>query len=114
MFRIHRLNHPHALDKAKLAQGDEIRNMERQLVEMAGSTGGLDKSQREKAQVVEFLQSFRGKGRSDPENLELTGTKWGLLFTDSESVIRTLQQQIFRGYIKQTMASYRKQGFSGF
>lgn len=59
--------------------------MKRQLFEMAGTKGGLDMNQKEKAQVVEFIQGFKGKGRPDPENVELTGTEWSLLFTESES-----------------------------
>jgi hypothetical protein len=65
-----------------------LADLKAQLLEMSGSKNGLDLSEVESQAVVEHLRKFEGLGRPDPECMELAGTKWRVVFTDTSGTVR--------------------------
>jgi hypothetical protein len=63
-----------------------IDDLKQQLVSLAGSKGGLDMTEEAKVPVVELLNKF-GEVESARESLELAGTRWKQLFTNSTSAL---------------------------
>lgn len=66
-----------------------------ELVKMAGSKNGVDLSEEDSKAVMNQLKKFEGLGRDDPERMDLAGSKWRVLFTDTDGAyeIATLTHQ---------------------
>lgn len=67
------------------AAGDQatataLPELKEQLVNMSGRRNGVDLSENEVKVVVEHLKKFEGLGRKDPAKMDLSGTKWRVLF----------------------------------
>lgn len=66
------------------APAPTLSELKAELVRMAGSKNGVDLSEEDSKAAVEHLKRFEGLGRKDPERMELEGTKWRVLFTDTD------------------------------
>ena len=69
---------------SKVDNAPRVADLKQQLKKVAGSQGGLDLSEDAKAQAVDILNKFETID-SAREQLNLTGTRWKAVFTNSTS-----------------------------
>lgn len=61
--------------------------MRQQLLELAGDKIGTDLTEEQQQAVLTLLERFEGLGRPDPEQMELTGTDWKIIFTNATGAL---------------------------
>jgi hypothetical protein len=62
------------------------KDLKDELYNLAGNAKGLDMPPETKAAVVSHMEKFNELGSASPEAVQLQGTEWSLLFTNSEGV----------------------------
>ena len=65
----------------------DLQQLKSKLIKMSGNRTGVDLSAEQKKEVLEHFKKFEGLGMENPEQQELDGTKWQIIFNDSKRAL---------------------------